>query len=440
MHAKQLFQYLVILFFLPGGCGGEKVSVISHDLTRTDFIDKIDAMGTIRATSTLTIVTPRVHVSNMTVIFLADEGDFVKKGDTVCILDAADIAQRREIISDRLEQNQMDLNKLMIDNDVNISSLESKLEDMEMRIALNSLDSIQKQFATPAQQRLFALELEKANVEKLKLQKQYAAAKQIYEAELRGMNSRIKTAENNLQRVVDQINSLTIVAPQDGIVMHTTAPVMTMMSSMGALSVGGKIAVNSSVFPNMPLLQMPDIKEMEVTVEVYETEYRRISAGQEAHIRVDALNHLKTTGKIKRKTLVGITPDRQSSVKLYEVIVSIDSLHSMLTPGLSAACQIMVNQVKDTVVVPSMAIFEKDSLKIVYVAEGGKFLPVTVETGLSNSSGSIISKGLTGNETIALVEPPRKLIIPQVNANKALSATPDSLKSGLLPKIPQQYD
>ena len=440
MSAKQSFQYLVILVFLLGGCGSEKVSVISHDLLRTDFIEKIDAMGTIRATSTHTIVAPRVHAPNLTVIFLAGEGEFVKKGDTVCILDAADISQRRESISDRLERMQMDMNKLMIDNDVNISSLESQLEDMEIRVALNSLDSTQKQFAAPVQQRLFALELEKANVEKLKLQKQYAAAKQIYEAELRGLNSRIKTAENNLQRVVDQINSLTLVAPQDGIVMHTTAPVMTMMSSMGALTIGGKIAVNSSVFANMPLLQMPDVREMEVSVEVHETEYRRISAGQKAHIRVDALNHLKTTGEIKRKTVVGMTPDRQSSVKLYEVIVSIDSLHSLLTPGLSAACQIMVNQVKDTVVVPTMAIFEKDSLKIVYVAEGDKFLPVTVETGLSNSSESIISKGLAGNETIALVEPPRNLIRRQVNAPKLLSDTPDSLKSGLLPKRHQQYD
>jgi hypothetical protein len=46
----------------------------------------------------------------------------------------------------------------------------------------------------------------------------------------------------------------------------------------------------------------------------------------------------------------------------------------------------------------------------VYVADGEQFIPVTVETGLSNSSNSIISKGLAGNETIALSEPPHNII------------------------------
>jgi hypothetical protein len=66
--------------------------------------------------------------------------------------------------------------------------------------------------------------------------------------------------------------------------------------------------------------------------------------------------------------------------------------------------------VKDTLVVPSAAIFTKDSIKIVYVAKDNKFTPVQIESGLSNSSESIISKGLKGDETIALVEPPYFLI------------------------------
>ena len=71
---------------------------------------------------------------------------------------------------------------------------------------------------------------------------------------------------------------------------------------------------------------------------------------------------------------------------------------------------------KDTIVVPTAAIFGRDSSKIVYVADGEKFIPVTVETGLSNSSNSIISKGLAGNETIALMEPPHNLIRKEVKS------------------------
>ena len=422
------FFFSLIFLSIQWGCNPNKVNVISYELKRTDYVERINAAGTVRASSTLTIVAPRIpRVFNMTVIYLADEGTYVKKGDTICILDAPELMQYYENVSSRLEQTKMDLNKLNIDNIMTLSALESQLENMEIRFALNSLDSVQKQFAPPIQQRLFALELEKTSVEKMKLQKQYAAQKEIYGAELRSINSQIKTAENDLQRVIDNFNSLTILAPQDGIVLHTEVPRFMGMSMMGVMSFGGKIGVNSSVFGNMSLLQMPDVREMEVSAEVPEAEYRRILTGQKVKIHVDALADLKTTGEIKRKTLVGKTPDQQSSIKVYEVIVSIDSLHSLLKPGLSAACEIIVNEVKDTVVVPTLAIFEKDSLNIVFVAKGNKFLPVPVEIGLSNSSGSIVSKGLAGDETIALVEPPHSLIERGINTSEKPSDTPDSL-------------
>jgi HlyD family secretion protein len=413
-------RVLVLLILLFSSCGREKISIISYELEKCDFIEIINTTGTVRATNTLTVAVPRLRVAGITVIYLSPEGDYVNKGDTVCILDAPDLTRNFENISSRLEQLKMDLNKMIIDNIINLSSLKTELDNMEITVALNSLDSMQTKFAPPARQKLFALELEKANVEKLKLQKRYAAEKQIYEADLTSIKTRIQTTESELKTMQDQINSLTVTAPKDGIVLYAEGPLMMGMSSRGIISIGGKIALNSSVWPGMPVVQMPDISEMEVSVEVPEADYRRIMPGQKVKIFIDALSRLETSGEIKRKTLVGNTSNQQSAIKVYEVIVSIDSLHSRLTPGLSADCTIIINDVKDTVVVPTMAIFERDSLYIVYVAEGKKFMPVPVETGLSNSSSSIVSKGLNGNETIALVEPPfnqivRKVIKPLIN-------------------------
>ncbi len=102
--------------------------------------------------------------------------------------------------------------------------------------------------------------------------------------------------------------------------------------------------------------------------------------------------------------------DEKSSVKAYEIIIGVDSCHLQMKPGLSARCSIIIDQVKDTIVVPASAIFTVDSLKTVYVADGKYFKPVTVETGLSNSSETIITQGLVGDESIALMEPPHNLI------------------------------
>lgn len=427
-------SYLITLastLLLFNSCGNKTDHVITFDLSPRDFIEIINAPGTVRASNTLTVVAPRLRVSGITVIYIADEGEYVKMGDTICILDAPDLIQQHERITSRLERLNMDLNKLTIDNDINLSSLESQLDDMNIRIAMNSLDSVQKQFAPPVQQRLFALELEKANVEKSKLQKRYSATRLIFEAERKSYNSRIISTENNMQRVIEQINSLTIVAPQEGIVLHTVAPQMRMMSSRGVMTIGGKIGLNSSVFPNMPLLQMPDVSEMEVLLEVPEADYRQIMEGQKVIIDLDALSGLQTTGEIKRKTLAGNSRGGQSSVKLYEVIVSIDSLHHRLTHGISAACEIVVNEVKGAVVIPATAVFKKDSLNIVYVANGDKFLPVPVEIGLSNSSSTIVSNGIEGTETIALIEPPYNVIERKVISNSKSPSTADSTATGI---------
>jgi hypothetical protein len=89
---------------------------------------------------------------------------------------------------------------------------------------------------------------------------------------------------------------------------------------------------------------------------------------------------------------------------------------------------------KDTIVVPSAAIFTKDSTKIVYVSKDDKFLPVPVETGISNSSESIVSKGLIGNETIALMEPPYLLISHELKSGNSIKIRSSSRKSDTLRK------
>jgi multidrug efflux pump subunit AcrA (membrane-fusion protein) len=428
------FFYLFLLFILLSCCSREKINIICYDLKRIDFVEKINAKGTIQAINTLTIVTPGTYYSNISVRHLVDDGTYVKKGDTICILDVPELINDFEAYTTSLEITKADMKKLEAENVMNMSLLQAQIENNEADVALNSLDSIQQKFAPPVKQKLFALELEKADVVKNKLRKKYAAQKKIEEAELRSMKSRITQSENQIKGIKDQINSLTIVAPRDGITMHTETPILMFFNGIGGGTAGGKIEENSSVWPNMALLQMPDMSQMQLSVEVPEGDYKRIDTGQIVFISVDAVKNLNTTGKIKKKTLVGQQEDNQTSVKTYEVIVSIDSCHSLMKPGLSAGCKIIINEVKDTVVVPTLAIFEQDSTKIIYVAREGKFVIVPVETGLSNSSETIIAKGLTSDETIALVEPPHQLIVRKGKTIKNIITISDSIKTDTLIK------
>ena len=404
---KSFNIFLVIPLLIILSCN-DKAKIISYDLKHSDYLETIDAAGTIQAVNNMILTAPRINISNfITVAHLADEGTYVRKGDTVCILDAPELLSRFESFNTDLENMEADLKKLEADNAMQLSLLEAQVETNKAQIAISMLDSIQLKFAPQVKQRLIALEMEKANVEKKKLQKKFDAQKRISNSELIQLRSRINIQKNRIQDLQKQINSLIIVAPCDGIAMHIEGRTFKIT---GGSTFGGKVEEGSNVFSSLPLLQIPDMKEMQVSVEVPEADLKRIKEEQKVLIRVEAPLNLSTTGKIKKKTLAGKNPSEGTSIKSYEVIISVDSCHSAMKPGLSAMCRIIIDQVKDTIVVPTAAIFTRDSLKIIYVAEGGKFTPVTVETGISNSSRSIVSKGLDGNETIALIEPSHNLI------------------------------
>lgn len=429
------FSYLIIFsFLLIFSCRVEKTNIITVKLNRSDFVEKLLVTGTVQAVTNFSVLAPRSQYGTMTVTHLAPDGSYVKKGDTICVLSSPDLLNFYETFTSSLETMEADLKKLVADNALNLSLLEAQVETNKAQMEITFLDSVQMKYAPPVKQKLLALEMEKSQVLKKKLEKKFISQKLIDESEIRQMNSRIMQQKGRIQMMTDQIAALSIVASRDGIVMHTEAPMIMMQSMSGSMGVmGGKIEEGSNVFSNMPLLQFPDLSKMQVSTEIAEADYKRIEKGQPVTVKLDASNNLITTGKINRKALVGRSRYRQqqSKVKTYEAIIDIDSCHLQMKPGLSASCEITLGLVKDTVTVPTLAVFERDSLKTVYVADGKMYIPITVETGLSNSSFTIISHGLKGDETIALSEPPhyllRKIVNPLENIKPENKMKHDSL-------------
>lgn len=417
---KQFFVLFLFILLLFPACTKKKPNIITYDLKRSDYLETVDATGTIQAVNNVLLIAPRITFTNLLkVSHLAEDGAYVKKGDTVCVFDVPDISSNLETSVTDLEKMEGDMKKLEADNAMQLALLKAQVETNKAQIAITMLDSIQMKFAPSVKRQLLALEMEKANIEKNKIQKKFAAQNRIDKSEISQIRSRIMMQKSRIQMSQNQINSLKLVAPVEGMVMHIENYRLDGMSFKI-----GKIEEGCQTLSNMSVLQIPDLKMMQVSIEVPEVDYKRIENGQKVMIRVESAANLLTTGKIKRKTLqkkaasIYGNVQENSAIKTYEVIISVDSCHTKMKPGLSASCQIIINQVKDTVVVPAAGIFVRDSLKTVYVSSGEKFIPVTVETGLSNSSKSIISKGLAGNETIALMEPPHNLIMKEVKSGE----------------------
>jgi HlyD family secretion protein len=414
----------MFILLLNPACKNKRPNIITFNLKRSDYSETIDATGTIQAVNNVTIIAPTTGYTNLLQIaHLAEDGAHVKKGDTICTFYVPELVSIVESYEVELEKLEGNLKKLQVDNAMQLALLSAQVETNEALIAITMFDSLKMKFVSPVEKKLLSLEMQKAIIEKNKLQKKYIAQERINNSEVIKKRSQIMMQKNRIQTFQKQINSLSIVSPVDGIVMHVINYRLD-----GATFTMGKIEEGSSTLSNMSVLQIPDMKTMQVLAEVQEADYKEIQNGQKVFINVEASSNLQTTGKIKRKTLQKANTQIKTAIKTYEVIISIDSCHLRMKPGLSAMCRIIVDQVKDTIVVPAAAIFVKDSSKIVYVSSGKKFIPVTVESGTSNNSSCIISKGLEGNETIALVQPPHNMITEDVKRK------PDYTNSKVLDK------
>jgi HlyD family secretion protein len=405
-----VFMLFTILLF---NCSGKKnKSVITYQLTKSDYTEKIIVAGTVQAVVNYPVSPPNLEYRQMTVMQLAADGAFVKKGDTICILSAPEIESMYKEGKSSLDSLEAGLKKTEADNKLKIALLEAQLATNEAQLKISSLDSLRIQFVPKVQQDLLKLEMRKALIEKEKTEKKLAATKMIGETDIRQINSMIIQKKTKVQSLADQVKSMTIIALHDGIVMRTESPVFQIT---GGGKIGGPIREGSVLFLGNPVLQFPDLDKMQISAEVAEADFKKMEKGQQVRMTVDAAEKLVTTGKVNRKNLIGRTAQRysESKVKFYEVIIDIDSCHSKMKPGLSASCEITLTEAKDTLFVPSLSIFEKDSIKVVYVMKKQNFIPVRVQTGLSGNSYTIITDGLRGDEIIALSEPPNRLVLTE---------------------------
>jgi HlyD family secretion protein len=425
---KVLFVATFLSALMLLSCTGKKdTGVITFQLGKSDYVEKINVSGTVQAVVNVPVMAPSRMMGQMRIARLAGDGAFVKTGDTICVLALPELISMYSQALNSIETLEAGLKKTEADNRLNIALLEAQLATSEAQLKISSLDSLRMQYAPEVNQKLLKLEMKKVLIEKQKTEKKLAATKSIGQTEIRQMNARIMSEKARTQTMADQVKSLTIIAQRDGIVMRTESPEFTIMSVQGIGKMGGPIREGSVLFINTPVLQFPDLSKMQVSAEVQEADFKKIEKGQKVKIDIDAAQKLETTGRVNRKSLIGRNAMRysESQVKFYEIIIDVDSCHSKMKPGLSANCEITLKEAKDTLFVPTLSIFERDSSRVVYVLGKNKFSPVKVETGLSGSSHTIITAGLIGDEVIALSEPPNSLI----RAEKRKSEKPDTVKN-----------
>lgn len=186
-----------------------------------------------------------------------------------------------------------------------------------------------------------------------------------------------KLAADQAQSAVDdareKANKRTVVAPCDGNVITMNAK---RGAAVGSLTAGmaGSIGQNPE---NGILIQIADLSKMRVRLSVSEIDISAIKPGQQAKVTFSALPGVTCDAVVENiastaenaavaSSQIGATTNTMAN---YAVDVLIDKPHESIKCGMTADVEIVTQEVKNALVVPTSCIVEEDGTSYVYVLD-----------------------------------------------------------------------
>ena len=166
-----------------------------------------------------------------------------------------------------------------------------------------------------------------------------------------------------------------------------------------------KVQVGDQVWPNQPLIMLPDLSKMVVETQVRETDIYKVEKNQQVVISVDAYPELELRGEVDYIGTLAQEDEASSAAKYFTVTILVDEADQRLRPGMSARVELLVERLASAVFVPLEAVFERGGKHYCYVMNGGSPEPREVLVGPSNENHIVIGTGVEAGELVLLGDP-----------------------------------
>jgi len=162
-------------------------------------------------------------------------------------------------------------------------------------------------------------------------------------------------------------------------------------------AVGDQVATGSAAF------RVDDLSHMLVDVQVSEVDINNVSIGQPVSLNFDAILGKEYHGEVVEAGQAG---DTVQGVVNFTVTVEITDADELIKPGMTAAVNIVVSEIKDALLVPNRAVRLVNNERIVYVLREGKPVQVKVRLGQSSDTMSVLASGDLKEGDLVILNPP----------------------------------
>lgn len=157
------------------------------------------------------------------------------------------------------------------------------------------------------------------------------------------------------------------------------------------------IKIGTHVLEGSPTFRVTGTSRLVAHLQIPQIELSRISAGDEARVRVDALPERRLTATIAR-----LSPTIDTRTGTFRATAYIDNEGGALAPGMFGRFSIYWDKHENALLVPSDAVLSEDNEMVVYVVEDGAASRRSVKLGIQADGEVEILDGLSDKEQVVV--------------------------------------
>ncbi len=157
------------------------------------------------------------------------------------------------------------------------------------------------------------------------------------------------------------------------------------------------------VSPGTPAFRLDDNSRLLVDVQVSEVDINRINENQDVILTFDAILDREYQGVVTDVALVGAT---NQGVVDFVVSVELIDPDESVKPGMTAAVNIVADQMNNVLLVPNRAVRILEGERVVYILKDGQPEPVMITLGSSSETMSEIIEGDLAAGDLIILNPP----------------------------------
>jgi HlyD family secretion protein len=163
------------------------------------------------------------------------------------------------------------------------------------------------------------------------------------------------------------------------------------------------------VTPGTLAFRLDDLSRLLVDVELSEVDINRLKIGQQVTLNFDAILNQDYTGEV---TEIGQVGSSVQGVVNFPVTIELQDPDQAIKPGMTAAVNILVEQIENALQVPNRAVRVINGERVVYLLKNGQLEPYAVNLGVSSDLYSEVLDGEIKEGDQVVLNPPSYIFDP----------------------------